>query len=59
MFDASAIEQVLLLAKNARGPASVVDLISGALARPDLFVFGELLDLAIIRQVSPLTEGLC
>eukprot|EP00210_Caulerpa_lentillifera_P006254 g5973.t1 len=52
MFDASAIEQVMLLAKNAKGPASVVDLISGALSRPDLFVFGELLDLEIIQQLK-------
>lgn len=51
MYDVSAIDQVLLLAKNARGLTSAIDFISDALSRTDLFVFGELIDLPIVQQV--------
>ena len=52
MFDVSAVDQVLLLAKNARGLSSVVDLVKDALTRPDLFVFGELIHLPIVQKVD-------
>jgi len=52
MFDPSAIDQILLLAKNARGEISIVGLVSDALARPDLFVFGEIIDLPIVQEVN-------
>ena len=46
------MEQVLLLAKNAKGLSSVTDLVSNALALPDLFVFGELLYLPAVEEVN-------
>ena len=46
------MEQVLLLAKNAKGLSSVTDLVSNALTLPDLFVFGELLYLPSVQEVS-------
>ena len=45
------LEQFCLLAKSARG-RGLVDLIGRATADPNLFAFGELLDVAQIKEVG-------
>ena len=44
------VEQYLLLAKGAKGPA-LADLIAKACADPQLFAFGELLSLPAVQEV--------
>lgn len=45
-------EQFLLLAKAARG-AALASLIHQVLEAPGIYVFGELLDMPAVREVSP------
>jgi len=45
------LEQFLLLAKTAKGPAAV-ELVRQALDAPGVYVFGELLETECIRQLS-------
>ena len=45
------LEQFVLLAKNAKG-AAAVELIKQALEAPGVFVFGELLDMANIQDLT-------
>ncbi|KAH0628554.1 hypothetical protein JD844_009889 [Phrynosoma platyrhinos] len=48
-------EQFLLLAKSARG-AALASLIHQVLEAPGIYVFGELLDMPNVREVSPNTR---
>lgn len=48
---ANPLEQFVLLAKNAKG-AAAVELIKQALEAPAVFVFGELLDMANIQDLT-------
>lgn len=50
-MDESKIQQYVLLAKGARGKA-LADLITRATSEPNLFVFGELLDVPSIQEAS-------
>lgn len=45
------LEQYLLLAKSAKG-AAAVELIKQVLVAPGIYVFGELLDMPNIQEVS-------
>lgn len=45
------LEQFLLLAKTARGPAAV-DLVKRALEASGVYVFGELLETECVRELS-------
>ena len=45
------LEQFMLLAKTAKG-AAAVELIKQALEAPGVYVFGELLDMPNIQEVS-------
>lgn len=45
------LEQFVLLAKSAKG-AAVVALITQALEAPGVYVFGELLDMPNVQEVS-------
>lgn len=47
------LEQYLLLAKSAKG-AAAVELIKQVLVAPGIYVFGELLDMPNIQEVSNL-----
>lgn len=47
----SPLEQFVLLAKGAKG-AAAVELIRQVIAAPGVFVFGELLDMPNIKEVS-------
>lgn len=47
----SSNEQFVLLAKSAKGPA-VVELIKQVLAAPGVYVFGELLAMPTVQEVS-------
>ena len=44
------LEQFVLLAKTAKG-AAAVELVKQALEAPDVYVFGELLDMPNIKEV--------
>ena len=50
------LEQFLLLAKNARGPAAV-ELVKQALEAPGVYVFGELLETECVKELSGGTDG--
>ena len=50
LASSKGLEQFVLLAKSAKG-AAVVELINQALAAPGVFVFGELLEMASIKEV--------
>jgi COP9 signalosome complex subunit 7 len=45
------LEQFLLLAKTARGPAAV-ELVKQALEAPGVYVFGELLETDCVKELS-------
>ena len=51
MISVNPLEQFVLLAKNAKG-AAAVELIKQALEAPNVFVFGELLDMANIQVIE-------
>lgn len=46
-----ALEQFVLLAKSAKGPA-VAELINHATASPGVYVFGELLECECVKAIS-------
>lgn len=46
------LEQFVLLSKTAKG-AAAVELIKQVLEAPGVYVFGELLDMPNIKEVSP------
>jgi COP9 signalosome complex subunit 7 len=48
---ANPLEQFLLLMKNAKG-AGAVSVLTQALEAPNVYVFGELLDLPNVQEVS-------
>ena len=50
------LEQFLLLAKTARGPAAV-ELVKQALDAPGVYVFGELLKTDCLKQLSEGTDA--
>ena len=50
LVSCSALEQFLLLAKTAKGPAAV-ELIKQALEAPGVYVFGELLETDCIKEL--------
>lgn len=50
------LEQFLLLAKTARGPAAV-ELVKQALEAPGVYVFGELLDTECVKELSGGADG--
>ena len=56
LIGCQALEQFLLLAKTARGPA-VIELIKQALDAPGVYVFGELLASDCVREIAPDSEG--
>lgn len=49
-------EQFLLLARSARG-AALANLIHQVLEAPGIYVFGELLDMPNVQEVSSETHG--
>ena len=51
LASSKGLEQFVLLAKSAKG-AAVVELINQALAAPGVFVFGELLEMSSVKEVS-------
>lgn len=51
VFSANPLEQFILLGKIAKGPACL-ELINQVLETPGIYVFGELLDMSNIKEVS-------
>ncbi len=56
LIGCQALEQFLLLAKTARGPA-VMELIKQALDTPGVYVFGELLATECVQEIASDEEG--
>lgn len=51
LVGSNGLEQFLLLAKTARGPAAV-ELVKQALEAPGVYVFGELLETECVKGLS-------
>ena len=51
LASSKGLEQFVLLAKSAKG-AAVVELINQVLATPGIYVFGELLEMPSVKDVS-------
>ena len=51
LLGCQGLEQFLLLAKTAKGPA-VVELVNQALGAPGVYVFGELLETECIQELA-------
>lgn len=51
LIGCQALEQFVLLAKSAKGPA-VAELINHATASPGVYVFGELLECECVKAIS-------
>ncbi len=56
LIGCGALEQFLLLAKTARGPA-VIELVQQALDAPGVYVFGELLASECVKEMACDEEG--
>jgi len=58
MDSESKLEQFVLLARSARGPA-LAKLIEKVTAEPGVFSFGELLDVPSVKEVRPQCNIAC
>lgn len=56
LIGCGALEQFILLAKTARGPA-VIELIRQALDAPGVYAFGELLACECVKEIASDEEG--
>lgn len=52
LIGCQGLEQFLLLAKTARGASAVVQLICQTLEAPGIYVFGELLEVECVKELS-------